>query len=90
MSRELSAVTVTKAFSKRAAIAQQLIKCCTEMFFDEAIQTAQQLDDYLAKNGKTIGPLHGLPISLKGTMDVAGYDSTIGWLSNSNWNLVVI
>ena len=74
----LSAVTVTKAFSKRAAIAQQLTGCCTEMFFDEAIEVAQGLDDYLKKNGKPIGPLHGLPVSLKDTFDINGHDSTVG------------
>lgn len=35
------------------------------MFFDLALKRAQELDDYFAKEGKTVGPLHGLPISLK-------------------------
>lgn len=77
-SGKLSAVAVTTAFSKRAAFAQQLIRCCTEMFFDEAIKAAQQLDDYLASNGKPVGPLHGLPVSLKDGFNVAGHDSTVG------------
>lgn len=79
-SGELSAVTVTKAFSKRAAIAQQLIGCCTEMFFEEALETARRLDEYLKVNGKPIGPLHGLPVSLKDTFDIVGQDSTVGWV----------
>jgi hypothetical protein len=33
--------------------------------FEEALSRAQQLDDYLAKEGKVVGPLHGLPISVK-------------------------
>ena len=37
----------------------------TETFFDQAIQRAEYLDSYLAENGKVVGPLHGLPISLK-------------------------
>lgn len=40
-------------------------KCALEMFPDIALARAQYLDDYLAKHGKTVGPLHGLPISLK-------------------------
>ena len=32
---------------------------------DFALARAKYLDEYLAKNKKTIGPLHGLPISLK-------------------------
>ena len=35
------------------------------MFFDIALERAQELDDYYSKYGKTVGPLHGLPISLK-------------------------
>lgn len=33
--------------------------------FDEAIERAKYCDEYLAREGKPIGPLHGLPISLK-------------------------
>jgi amidase len=76
-----SAVDVTKAFCKRAAIAQQLIRCCTEMFFEEAIATAKRLDKHLRSTGKTLGPLHGLPLSLKDGFDVVGQDSTLGWVS---------
>lgn len=75
---KISAVAVTTAFCKRAALAHQLIKCCTELFFDEAVETAKKLDDYLQKNGKTIGPLHGLPISLKDTFSISGQDTTLG------------
>ena len=74
----LTAVQVTKAFCKRAAFAQQLIRCCTEMFFAEALETAQRLDDYMAKHGKPIGPLHGLPVSLKDGIMVTGQDLTVG------------
>jgi amidase len=35
------------------------------MFFDQAIERAQYLDDYLRREGRVIGPLHGLPISVK-------------------------
>jgi len=35
------------------------------MFFDKALERAKFLDEYLEKNGKTLGPFHGLPISLK-------------------------
>ncbi len=30
-----------------------------------ALARAKELDEYLQKNGKPVGPLHGLPISLK-------------------------
>ncbi|KAL1863254.1 hypothetical protein Plec18170_000086 [Paecilomyces lecythidis] len=61
-SKELSSSEVTLAFCKRAAIAHQVTNCLTEMFFDVAVERAKFLDDYLEKEGKPIGPLHGLPI----------------------------
>ena len=64
-SRQFTAVEVTTAFSKRAAIAQQLTNCLTETFFEMALSRARNLDNYLASTGKTVGPLHGLPISIK-------------------------
>jgi len=62
---DLRAYEVTLAFCKRAAIAQQLLNCLTEIFFDQALERAKTLDEYFTKYGKTMGPLHGLPISLK-------------------------
>ncbi|GAB1210164.1 hypothetical protein APSETT445_008954 [Aspergillus pseudonomiae] len=79
--REYTAVEVTTAFSKRAAIAQQLTSCLTETFFDVALTRAKALDEHLASTGKTVGPLHGLPISLKDGFNVAGIPSTLGFVS---------
>lgn len=77
-SKKLSAVQVTTAFCKRAAIAQQLINCLVDYFPQEALTRAQMLDDYMAKEGKPIGPLHGLPFSIKGHMNVKGHDAGAG------------
>lgn len=79
--RQLSAQTVVTAFSHRAAIATQLIRCCTEIFFTEAIAEARELDAYLEREGRVKGPLHGLPVSVKDGFDVEGWDSTLGWVS---------
>ncbi|KAI4844325.1 amidase, partial [Aureobasidium sp. EXF-8846] len=76
---ELTAVKVVTAFCKRAAVLQQLTKCCTELMFGDALETAERLDEEFARTGKTTGPLHGLPISLKDCCDVEGYDSCVGW-----------
>ncbi|KAK2477311.1 hypothetical protein H9L39_09799 [Fusarium oxysporum f. sp. albedinis] len=70
-------VQVVTAFSKRAAIAQQLTNCLTETFFDEAESRARHLDE-LRESGKLAGPLHGLPISLKDSLQVSGTQATIG------------
>lgn len=80
-SKQFSAKDVITAFSKRAAIAQQLVNCLTETFFDEALERAQYLDDYLAQEGKTLGPFHGLPISIKDSFQVKGHEATLGYVS---------
>lgn len=80
-SRELTSVAVTTAFCKRAAIAQQLTNCLTEIFFDRALERAAQLDIHLEKTGKTVGPFHGLPISVKDSFNIMGVSSTIGYVS---------
>jgi len=48
---------VTIAICKRAAIAHQLTNCLTEIFFDEGLERAKELDEYLKENGKPIGPV---------------------------------
>ncbi|KAL3464417.1 amidase signature domain-containing protein [Aspergillus heterothallicus] len=78
---DVSSVDVTRAFCKRAAIAEQLTNCLTEHFFPRALERAQYLDQYLEREGKPIGPLHGLPISLKDTFCLEGIPTTAGYVS---------
>ncbi|KAH7038255.1 amidase [Microdochium trichocladiopsis] len=81
-SGELSSEAVTRAFCKRAAAAHQLVNCLSETLFEAAITTAKALDAHLAKTGKPLGPLHGLPISLKDNFNLKGLDSTVGFTSH--------
>lgn len=53
----------------------------TEILFGDAIARAEQLDETFRKTGKTVGPLHGLPISLKDQFNVKGFDSSIGYVA---------
>ncbi|KAI8710850.1 Amidase [Fusarium sp. LHS14.1] len=75
-----SAEEVTVAFCKRAALAQQLTSCLTEIFFDEGIARARWLDQQLRETGKVVGPLHGLPISLKDCFHIKGHYATAGYV----------
>lgn len=65
VSGKISSEEVTKAFLRRTGIAQKLVNCVTEVMAAEAIERAKYCDEYLAKHGHPIGPLHGLPISVK-------------------------
>ncbi|KAG8677898.1 hypothetical protein FPOAC1_003926 [Fusarium poae] len=73
-----TAVAVIKAFSKRAIIAHQLTCCLAQWFMEEAVKQATALDAYLETHGKPIGPLHGLPVSIKDHMHIAGTFSSQG------------
>ncbi|KAH7073896.1 amidase signature domain-containing protein [Paraphoma chrysanthemicola] len=78
---DLKSVDVVTAFCKRAAIAQQCVSCLTEIMFDEALARARECDAYLHEHKKPMGPLHGLPISLKDSFNVKGVQATIGYVS---------
>ena len=79
--RKLSSVEVTRAFLQRAGLASNLVNCVTELMPEAAIRRAEFLDDYLLKHGRTIGPLHGLPISAKEHMSLKGLDCNAGFVS---------
>ncbi|KAL8715570.1 MAG: hypothetical protein Q9220_000906 [cf. Caloplaca sp. 1 TL-2023] len=76
--RKYTAVEVTTAFCKRATVCNQLTSCLTEPLFSSALARARDLDAHLLRTGSPIGPLHGLPISIKDTFHIAGVDSTVG------------
>ncbi|KAL1909826.1 hypothetical protein Sste5344_004333 [Sporothrix stenoceras] len=80
--RQLTSLQVTEAFCARAAIAHQLVNCLTVFFPDKALAEARRLDEHIGKTGKTVGPLHGLPIAVKDTFDVLGYPTTWGYAAN--------
>ncbi len=83
-SGQVTSRQVTTAFCKMAALAHQLTNCLTEIFFDEALRAADAADEYLARNGRPMGPLAGLPVSLKDNFKVSGYDTTVGFLAWAN------
>ncbi|EKG17739.1 Amidase [Macrophomina phaseolina MS6] len=77
----LKAYDVVTAFCKRAAIAHQTTNCLTEIFFDQAQARAKLLDEFWAREKKPIGPLHGIPISLKDSYMVKDVHHTCGYIS---------
>jgi Asp-tRNA(Asn)/Glu-tRNA(Gln) amidotransferase A subunit family amidase len=55
----------------------------TEVLFDDALKEAERLDRYYQQHGTLVGPLHGVPITLKDQFDVKGVDTTIGYVARS-------
>ncbi|KAF2103321.1 amidase family protein [Rhizodiscina lignyota] len=84
--KKVTSEELTKAFLRRAALAQYAVNCITELMWDEAIERAKYLDSL----SEPIGPLHGLPISIKeyhsfkGKSTHGSYIAWIGGLSRHN------
>ncbi|CAI6333642.1 unnamed protein product [Periconia digitata] len=77
---KLKSVDVVGAFIKRASIAQQVVNCLTEVMFEEAMERAKECDKFFEREGRGMGMLHGLPISLKDSFNVVGTHTTIGYI----------
>lgn len=50
------------------------------MAFKDALQRAKELDKHLQETGGLIGPLHGIPVTLKDQFNLKGYDTTLGYV----------
>lgn len=68
-----TALQAVTAYIRRASLAQQLTNCVTEPLFERALERAKSLD-----SSGVVGPLHGLPISIKDSFNIAGVDTSIG------------
>ena len=79
-SAEYTAMQVCQAYCHRAAIAHQLVNCLLEISFDAAFKRAKELDEYFQKHGRTVGLLHGVPISLKDQFRVKGLECCMGYV----------
>lgn len=55
----------------------------TEVCFESALGRAIELDKYLAQTGNVFGPLHGIPTTLKDQFNLAGFDTTIGYVGRA-------
>ena len=50
------------------------------MRFDDAMAEAEELDRYFQQHQRTVGPLHGLPISMKDQFHIKGTETTMGYV----------
>lgn len=70
-------VHIIRAYGKVTAKAQEKTNCVTEVLFPECESWAQ-------KECNLKGPLAGIPVSLKDSIQVKGYDSSVGYSRNVN------
>ncbi len=87
----LSALTLTKAIQDKKISSIELLEYFIERYqrlnpeinaivatnFKQARKKAADADKALA-NGKILGPLHGLPMTLKDNLEIAGMPTTYG------------
>ncbi|KAF2639078.1 amidase [Massarina eburnea CBS 473.64] len=78
---QLTAVDVTNAYLRRAAVAQRLVNCITELLPSRAVKQAEELDAYYREHQRPMGPLHGLPISVKEHIGFKGLRCSTGYVS---------
>ncbi|MDX1633449.1 MAG: amidase [Marinobacter sp.] len=73
----LSSVELTRALFERIRAVNGDINAVVTQAEDEAMAQARSADERL-KNGEQPGPLHGLPLTVKDTWEVAGMTCTAG------------
>ncbi|QPC65778.1 hypothetical protein HYE67_008009 [Fusarium culmorum] len=81
--KQVSAVDLIRGFIARSYEAHRKTNCLTEICFDDAIAQAKRLDDFQRENGRLIGPLHGVPVTVKDQFNIAGLDSTLGYVGRA-------
>ncbi|KAI9754384.1 MAG: hypothetical protein M4579_004722 [Chaenotheca gracillima] len=57
------------------------VNCVTELLGHRALTRAKLLDEYMATHNKPVGPLHGLPISVKEHIGMKGLDLNAGFVA---------
>jgi fatty acid amide hydrolase len=74
---EVSSEELTRAHLDRIAERDGALRAFTVVLRDEALAAARRADEE-RRRGEVRGPLHGLPVTVKESLDVAGHASTLG------------
>ena len=68
--KKYSSAEVVEAFVKAAAVCHHGTNCLMDFFPEEARERAKWLDGQMERTGRPVGPLHGVPVSVKGHFDL--------------------
>ncbi len=78
--REISSRELLESHLSRIETVNSKVNAITTVLHDEALRSADVADATIAQ-GEELGPLHGLPITIKENIDVAGSATTNGLVS---------
>lgn len=80
---EISSVAITQAYLDRIEAVNPEINAVVQLCANQALELALHYDQLRAK-GKIIGPLHGVPITLKDSIDTEGIITTCGTMGRKH------
>ena len=75
--KKVSSRQVVEAHLQRIAEVNPKINAIVRVLADEALAGAD-LADAAVRSGQKLGPLHGVPMTVKENIDIAGYPTTQG------------
>ena len=78
-SRQISSLELIRAHLRHIARVNPNINAVVELLSDRALAEARQADDAMAR-GEKAGPFHGVPFSIKDSLELAGTVCTAGTL----------
>jgi amidase len=82
--KEISSVEVVKPYLKRIEDVNPKLNAVVQLRGDDALDEARLADDALAR-GESNGLLHGIPMTIKDSLDTAGVITTGGTLGRKNF-----
>jgi fatty acid amide hydrolase len=75
--REINSRELVQALIDRRAAVDPKVRAFVVQYDEQALAQAHAADEARTR-GESLGPLHGLPITIKENVDIAGSDSTMG------------
>ncbi len=82
--KEVSSLDVVTACIARIEAVNPKINAVVQRTFEDAIDQAQRADDALVR-GVVSGPLHGVPMTIKDSLDTAGVITTAGTVGRASY-----